>query len=167
MFDPGARRRKKQGFSLIELLIVVAILITLAALAIPNFMRARIQANESAVAAAMRSITTAIVSYELAYQAGYPNNLIDLGPPPVGTPASAAAADLIDRALAMGTRSGYNFTYAAIDANGDGRNDSYTVHADPSSPGVTGVKHFFVNQTNVIRYNASAVAGPADRPIPQ
>jgi len=162
-----ARKPAKLGFSLIELLIVIAIILTIAALALPNFMRARIQANETAIAAALRTVTTAVVSYESTYQIGYPNGLSDLGPPPSGTPASATAADLVDRAIAMGQRSGYTFTYVSSDTNGDGRNDFFTINADPTNPGVTGNRHFFVDNTNVIRYNMAGPAGPTDRPIPQ
>lgn len=96
------RGPRKRGFSLIELLIVVAIILTIAAMALPNFNRGRMQANETAAVAAMRSVATSIVGYESTYQTGYPNNLSDLGPPPTGTPASGSAADLIDSLLASG-----------------------------------------------------------------
>ncbi len=158
-------RSRREGFSLIELLIVVAIILTLAAIAIPNFVRARIQANETATISALRTLTSAVVAYETTYQQGYPNSLVALGPPPGGTPASISAADLIDQVLAMGFRSGYSFSYAAADTNGDGKNDAYTVNADPSSPGISGNRHFFVNQGNVIRQNATAAAGPTDPPV--
>ena len=138
---------------------------TLMAMALPNFNRGRMQANETAAVAAMRSVCTSIISYETTYQLGFPNNLAELGPPPAGTPPSAAAADLMDSLLASGTRSGYSFTYVASDTNGDGRNDAYTLHA-PANPGVSGIKHFYVDATNVIRYNATGPAGPGDRPIP-
>ena len=165
---PAVRRETKcRGFSLIELIIVLAIIMTIAALALPNFTRARIQANESAVVAALRSINTAVVTYESTYQQGFPNTLADLGPPPPGTPPSASAADLVDRHVASGGRSGYTLTFTAADTNGDGRNDSYTVNAAPASPGVSGIKFFYVDQTNVIRYNPTSPAGPGDRPIPQ
>ncbi len=160
-------KRQGAGFSLVELLIVVAIILTIAAIAIPNFSRARMQANESATVGALRTITTAVVTYESTYQAGFPTNLSDLGPPPPNTPASASAADLIDRLLASGTRSGYAVMYAAQDTNGDGRLDSYTVNAAPLTPGVSGLKNFYVDQTNVIRSNATGPAGPNDPPIPQ
>lgn len=159
-------RAKTRGFSLIELLLVVAIILTIVAIALPNFNRGRMQANETAAVAAMRTVTTAIVTYESTYQTGYPNNLSDLGPPPTGTPPSAMAADLVDKLVASGTRSGYAFTYASSDTNGDGRNDAYTLNAAPSNPGVTGTKQFYVDASNVIRYNATGPAGPGDRPIP-
>jgi len=160
-------RKQGRGFSLIELLIVVAIILTIAAIAMPNFLRARMQANETATVGALRTITTAVVTYESTYQRGYPNALVDLAPPPVGTPPTSAAADLIDRLLASGTRSGYSFAYVPTDTNGDGRMDFYTVNADPASPGVSGQRHFYVDHTNVIRYNNSVAAGAGDRPIPQ
>lgn len=159
-------RAKTRGFSLIELLLVVAIILTIVAIALPNFNRGRMQANETAAVAAMRSVTTAIVTYESTYGTGYPNGLPDLGPPPVGTPPAGTSADLIDSLLASGTRSGYAFTYVSSDTNGDGRNDAYTLNAAPSTPGSTGTKHFYVDATNVIRYNATGPAGPGDRPIP-
>src|SRR5437868_6263434 len=94
---------KQKGFSLIELLIVVAIILIIAAIAIPNLLRARIAANESSAAASVRTIATAELTYETSYQA-YAPSLAALGPPaatgcPAGGPVPAAAC-IIDFQLA-------------------------------------------------------------------
>lgn len=156
----------RAGFSLIELLIVLAVMLTIAAIAIPNILKSRMTANEAAAVAALRTITTVQVSYQSTYQQGFANSLVALGPPP-GGPPTAAAADLIDSVLASGQKAGYVFLYAAIDVNGDGRPDAFTVNANPVAPGVSGRKFFFVDETNVIRYSLTGPANSASTPIPQ
>src|ERR1041384_1405171 len=109
------RRKLSAGFSLIELLIVVAIILIIAAIAIPNLLRARISANESAAAGAVRTITTAEIQYQSAYPTvGHAGNLAAVGPPAAGlvTPSSATGC-LIDSSLSSGTKGGYLFTAAA------------------------------------------------------
>lgn len=160
------RRGGARGFSLVELLIVVAVILIIASIAIPNFMRSRMRANESAAVASLRNITTAEVVYSTTYGIGFSSSLLKLGPPPGGSVfVDANSAGLIDDILAAGTKSGYTFTYAAIDIDGDGKMDTYKVNADPLSPGSTGDNHFFVNESGVIKRNSSAIAGPADTPI--
>lgn len=157
-------RVHEQAFSLIELLVVVSVILILAAIAIPRFMRSKISANETAAASACRAIATAEVTYENTYQQGYSPTLAALGP---GSPASAANADMIDALLAAGSKGGYTFVYAPIDANGDGKPEQYTVNASPVNPGVTGDKYFYVDQTNVVRYNNGAPATATSNPVPQ
>jgi len=159
--------RGARGFSLIELLIVIAIILTIAAIAIPNFMRSKMQANEAAAVSNLRTISTAEVVYSTTYGIGFSSNLAKLGPPPGGSVfVDANNAGLIDDVLAaaiLGSsgKSGYTFNYNAA---GTG-NTTYTVNADPLNPGTTGQNYFFVDQTSVIKRNASAVAGASDPPI--
>src|SRR5262245_50916594 len=102
-------KRRQRGFSLIELLIVVAIILIIAAIAIPNLLRSKMSANEASAVGSLRTLNTACITYSTLY-GGYPPALGNLGP---GTPATSAAADLIDSVLSSGTKSGYIFTYTA------------------------------------------------------
>src|SRR5574337_411873 len=154
-------RRNNKGFSLIELLIVVAIILIIAAIAIPNLLRSRMQANEASAVGSIRSINTACVSYSTTYGTGFPAALTNLQP---ANPATAAAADLIDNVLAAGTKSGYTFTYVAGAAVG-GVIPTYTINGDPQTRGTTGQRSFFSDQSGVIRFNTAAAATVADTPI--
>ena len=122
------RRRQTRGFTLTELAIVVATILVLAAIAIPNLLRARGAANEAAAEGAIRAITMSEIAYYALYQ-GYAPSLKALGPPKKGESPSAEAADLIDSQLATGYKSGYRFHYEAVDLNGDGIADAYIVNA--------------------------------------
>ncbi len=160
----GARHRRV-GFSLIEVLVVVAIILIIAAIAIPYLLRSKIAANEAAAVHALRAITTAEISYDTQYGLGYAPTLSALGPPPSGT-ASATHADLIDEVLASGIRNGYSFVYVPI-VGGGATPDRFTANANPLSPGQTGDRYFYADQTNVIRYKLTGPADAGSTPVPQ
>jgi type IV pilus assembly protein PilA len=162
--------RKQKGFSLIELLIVVAIILIIAAIAIPNLLRARIAANESSAASGIRTINTAEVSYYSNFPAtGYSPDMPSLGATAACTPANPPTvgnACLIDNVLAnngqpAGTgKSGYNYIYAATPGAAGVAWSGYQVSADPLGPGQTGVRSFCSYEDAAVRFTPStALAG--------
>ena len=148
-------KKQQKGFSLIELLIVVAIILIIAAIAIPNLLRAKIAANEASAVGSLRTMNTASVAYSTSY-GNYPPTLASLGP--ASTPSSTTA-DLIDSVLCTGTKSGYNFAWSAGSSN-----QSYSISATPVSTS-TGQRGFYTDQSGVIRANVTGTATVADNPI--
>jgi len=147
--------RKQQGFSLIELLIVVAIILIIAAIAIPSLLRARISANESSAVESVRTITSAQIAYNSVYPTvGFSANLTNLTGTCTGTvvPTSASAC-LIDTVLAGGTKDGYSFTTANYGGTPAG---GYETDASPTTANQTGVRYFCSNADGVVRYGTSA-----------
>jgi type IV pilus assembly protein PilA len=151
-------RNRQKGFSLIELLLVVAIILIIAGIAIPSLLRSKMAGNEASAAGSLRTLNTVSIWYFSTY-GQFPNALSDLGPISGGT-ASSTEADLIDSVLAAGTKSGYVFSYAP----GAG-NQSYTINADPVSRGTTGQRSFFTDSSGIIRCHTMAAAGVTDNPI--
>jgi type IV pilus assembly protein PilA len=155
--------KKQKGFSLIELLIVVAIILIIAAIAIPNLLRSRMAANEASAVGSVRSINTAEVTYAAAYpDTGYAALLTNLGgtaaacaPPAVAT---TTAACLLDATLSSGNKSGYTFTaVGAIVGTGTVVN-TFVSTAVPQGIGSTGQRGFGSDQTGVVRYTLTGVA---------
>jgi len=145
-------RNKQKGFSLIELLIVVAIILIIAAIAIPNLLRSKMAANEASAVGSLRTVNTSAVEYSTTYGIGYPTSLASLG---TSGAATSASADLIDSVLAGGTKSGYVFAYTAGTADASGSIDTYTLTATPVQTGVTGQRMFFTDQSGVIRADSA------------
>jgi prepilin-type N-terminal cleavage/methylation domain-containing protein len=172
-------KKSSRGFSLIELLIVVAIILIIAAIAIPNLLRSRIAANQASAVGSLRTLNTAEVTYATTYNTGYSASLGDLGPPLASagnnTP-TATAAGLVDEVLSgmntsagsgatLSSKSGYQFTYSPGATDSTGRYNTYQIFATPISTGTTGTNCYFTDQSGVIRQNSTAVAGSTDSPL--
>jgi prepilin-type N-terminal cleavage/methylation domain-containing protein len=155
-------RKNSRGFSLIELLIVVAIILIIAAIAIPNLLRSRIAANQASAVGSLRTINTAEITYASTFNAGYSGTLAELGPG--ATPPTSALAGLVDSVLAGGTKSGYSFVYTPGTAT-SGRIDTYDLNANPTTAGTTGSNYYFTDQSGVIRQNSTTGASANDSPI--
>jgi len=162
--------RNQKGFSLIELLIVVAIILIIAAIAVPNLLKSKMAANEASAAASSRTVGTANVTYSSTYNIGFAGTLAQLGPPGTAA-ASSSASDLIDSVLSGLTppatppvKSGYSFTYTAVTAapSSGTPNGTFSLLSTPIAPNSTGNSTFCLDQSNVVKKDpAGATAGGA------
>jgi type IV pilus assembly protein PilA len=157
-------RKGDGGFSLIELLIVVAIILIIAAIAIPDLLRSRVSANQASAVGSLHAISTAEVNYSSTYGTGFSPDLASLDGP--GGASSASDAGLIDSILGTGVKSAYTFSYQPQPSGSIPLYPAYTLTAQPTVGCGTGNGNcYFTDSTGVIRFNASAVASSADSPI--
>jgi type IV pilus assembly protein PilA len=146
--------KKQKGFSLIELLIVVAIILIIAAIAIPNLIKSKMAANEASAVGSVRTINTGEVNYAASCPAtGFSSVLLNLS----GGGGCPGGVGIIDSVLAGGAKSGYTFTEVGT-VGTDGLNDTYSTIALPATVGTTGQRAFYSDQTGVIRYNLNGTA---------
>jgi type IV pilus assembly protein PilA len=157
---------RQRGFSLIELLIVVAVILIIAAIAIPNLLHAKIAANEAAAAEVIRTITTASVTYSSTYGNGYPATLANLDGPPGGV-STCDLSVLMDSiiAVAPNRKSGFTFAYTAVGTPVTAvpgctlpGSNAYLVTATPISEFVTGIRSFCRDEPGTLHCDTTGAA---------
>ncbi len=151
--------KASRGFSLIELLIVVAIILVIAAIAIPSFINSKIRANEASAVGSLRQINTAQTTYTTTYpDIGFSATLQNLGP---GAVVDSTSAGLIDNVLACSSaacnKSGYNFSMSATST-------TYQILALPQALNKTGNRAFYTDNSSVIHFNTTGTTASAADP---
>ncbi len=160
-----------KGFSLLELLIVLSMLLIIVAIATPTVCHSRIASNEASATASLRALRNAELTYASTYRSGFTDTLTRLGSPAAGVTPSVTNADLVDPVLSGAvngstnsfTKNGYTLTYTPNGAFGS--ITTFTINAEPLTRGSSGQRSFYADQTANIRANATAPATLADQPI--
>jgi type IV pilus assembly protein PilA len=173
-----AETSRQGGFSLIELLVVVAIILIIAAIAIPSLLNSRIAANEAAAAVTVRTITTASMTYSSTYGNGYPPTLAVMGGPSAG-PATCDQAILLDEIITTAPyqKSGFVFGFTAVGAPVTAPlgcavpgTNAYLVTATPVTENLTGIRSFCSDEPGTIHYDttgATAASQAACEALPE
>jgi len=163
-------KQRERGFSLLELLIVVAIIVIITTVAVPNLIHSRSATNETSALKSLQVLNTACVQYYMTYGT-YPHNQSDLGPPSNGTMSKLAAdmapPDLAPPGATVPTKAGYTFRYVAGQADVNGNIHTYSFLADPLQYKETGVRRFFCDQTTVVRATSDGSPATAASPLVQ
>ncbi len=156
-------RKNSRGFSLIELLIVVAIILIIAAIAIPDLLKSRQAANQASAVGSLRTINTSEVTYASTYTTGFSSTLAQLDG--TASPSTASSAGLIDTVLGSGLKSSYTFTYVPTNITATpARVDGYHVTASPVAGPGNG-NFYYTDMSGVIRQNTSTTATSSDQPL--
>jgi type IV pilus assembly protein PilA len=160
-------------------LVIIPLILIVAAIAIPNLLRARAAANEAAAVSSLRSINTAAMVYATSFENGFPSSLEVLGRPSAGE-ANCNRAAILDMSLASGRKNGYSFTYtpqfpdgagapvispkAAAKGCTAGGASGYTVTAEPMQRNTTGMRSFYTDQSGVIRFSRHGESATVESP---
>ncbi|MFA6350023.1 MAG: prepilin-type N-terminal cleavage/methylation domain-containing protein [Candidatus Omnitrophota bacterium] len=142
---------KNRGFTLVEIMLVVSIVLILLTLAMPSIIRSRITANEAAAVANLKTIENACQLFHIAKET-YPDGLMDLASP-------ASVPPYIDSVLAQGRKQGYQFVYSLADP------DHFTLNANPTATGLLRGRYFYVDEAGSIKANHDAQAGADDEAV--